>query len=130
MGLLIFGDDGLQTTQSFSGTFELAGNPRAGELNMFNPLGSQVAQIRWSPAGAWLHQGNQITPSDSLPTLIQRTLGTDIPIDALFAWLQGQPHAIAGWQVDLSQHAQGRVTARRTHPTPQAQLRLVLDSYR
>lgn len=127
MGLLVYSADGLQTEQSFSGSFELHGTANAGELQMFSPLGSQVAHIRWSPAGAWLQQGDRITPSNSLPALVQRTLGTDIPIPALFAWLQGQAFNTPGWQVDLAQHAQGRITARRTHPEPQAQLRVVLQ---
>lgn len=127
MGLLVFGADGVQTEHSFSGSFELRGSASAGELNMFSPLGSQVAQIRWSPAGAWLQQGARLTPSESLPALVQRSLGTDIPIPSLFAWLQGQTPTTPGWQVDLAQYPQGRITARRTSPEPQAQLRVVLQ---
>ena len=126
MGLLVLGAEGTQTEQSFSGAFELQGTPQAGELHMFNPLGSKVAHIRWSPEGAWLQQGERLTPSDSLPALVQRTLGTDIPIPALFAWLQGQQSPTPGWQVDLSQYPQ-RITAHRHHPAPQAQLRVVLQ---
>jgi len=33
----------------------------------------------------------------------------------------------AGWRADLSQHANGRITARRTEPPPQAELRLVFE---
>ena len=33
----------------------------------------------------------------------------------------------AGWQVDVSQHARGRISAQRLHPQPQAQLKIILQ---
>ena len=127
MGLQILQADGHNSAQSFSASFELRGTPVQGQLDVFNPLGSQVAQLSWQPGMAWLRQGETVTPSDSLPSLVRRSLGTEVPIAAMFAWLQGQPAAADGWTVDLQQYPQGRITARRTHPEPQAQLRLVLQ---
>jgi len=52
-------------------------------------------------------------------------LGTAVPADALFAWLDGQPVALDGWQVDLSQRSAGRIIAHRVFP--EAELRLILE---
>lgn len=112
---------------SFSASFELQGSPQAGSLQLFTPLGSSVARITWSPQGARLEQGSDTRSSTSLDELVRDTLGTAIPIPALFAWLQGQPQNAEGWSVDLSRHAEGRIAATRHHPTPQASLRLILD---
>ena len=113
--------------QSFSASFQLFGAPNAGQLDVFNPLGSQIAQLQWQPGQASLQQGSQITYSDSLDELVQRSLGTALPVPALFGWLQGQPVTAAGWSVDLSRHASGRITAQRTDPLPQATLRIMLQ---
>ena len=64
---------------------------------------------------------------ESLDALVQQAVGTDIPVAALFAWLAGTPMSTTGWTADLTQHAQGRITARRTSPLPGAELRLILD---
>ncbi len=94
----------------------------------FQPPGRQLALLHWSPHGAWLRQGSEETASDSLPALIERSLGTAVPIEAFFAWLQGRPLQAQGWHADLGQHAQGRISARRTDPLPQAQLKIILQS--
>lgn len=41
----------------------------------------------------------------SLDLLINKLLGTGLPVTALFAWLGGQARDSDGWQVDLSQKA-------------------------
>jgi outer membrane lipoprotein LolB len=63
----------------------------------------------------------------SLDALIQQAVGAEIPVAALFAWLAGDNMSVAGWSADLSQLANGRVTARRTEPAPVTELRLVLE---
>lgn len=113
--------------QSFSAAFELQGTPASGSLQLFTPLGSSVARITWQPGSAVLEQSGQQRTSDSLEALVRETLGTDIPVPALFAWLQGQPQDVPGWQVDVSRHADGRISAVRHEPQPQAHLRVVLD---
>ncbi|MEG2049061.1 MAG: lipoprotein insertase outer membrane protein LolB, partial [Comamonas sp.] len=55
--------------QSFSASFELQGRPEQGTLLVFNPLGSVIARLQWTPAGATLQQGERITESESLPEL-------------------------------------------------------------
>jgi outer membrane lipoprotein LolB len=64
---------------------------------------------------------------ESLDALIQQAVGTDVPVAALFAWLSGTQMTADGWTADLTQHAQGRITARRTSPLPGAELRLIFD---
>jgi outer membrane lipoprotein LolB len=59
--------------------------------------------------------------------LITQTLGTDIPVTALFAWLAGDTLQVEGWTADLSERANGRITARRVQPEPQAELRLIIE---
>lgn len=113
--------------QSFSASFELRGSPQAGSLQLFTPLGSSVALISWQPGSALLQQGTTQRTSASLDELVRDTLGTQIPVPALFAWLQGQNQAVDGWSVDLERYADGRIAATRHSPTPAASLRLILD---
>ena len=113
--------------QSFSADFELQGQPESGTLLVFNPLGSIMARLQWTRAGATLQQGDQITQSDSLPELITRMTGSEIPVTALFDWLQGKNTAVTGWQTDLSRINDGRLRADRISPPPEASLRIVLD---
>lgn len=120
-------NDPLSADKTFSAAFYLQGSPQSGSLDIFSPLGSQIAQLQWQPGTALLIQGSQHTYSESLPSLLHQILGTELPIQALFSWLNGNPANAAGWQVDLSRRAQGRITAHRMSPAPQATLRLVLQ---
>ena len=113
--------------QSFSAGFELQGRPEQGTLLVFNPLGSIIARLQWTPAGATLQQGERITESQSLSELISLMTGSDIPVAALFDWLQGKNTEVSGWKTDLSNLAQGRLRADRFSPAPEASLRIVLD---
>lgn len=113
--------------QSYSATFELGGTPQAGELLLFSPLGSTLASIRWSPAGAQLQQGERITRRADLDSLAAELTGAALPVFALFDWLRGKPSAASGWEADLRRHADGRVSARRLHPAPAAELKLVFE---
>lgn len=113
--------------QSFSAGFELQGRPESGTLLIFNPLGSIIARLQWTPAGAMLQQDEQITTSKSLSELITRLTGNDIPVAALFDWLQGRNTQVTGWQTDLSSVSEGRLRADRSNPPPEASLRIVLD---
>ncbi len=125
MGLQVH--DPMAQEQSFSASFQLQGAPEQGQLDVFNPFGSQIARLQWTPGHAALQQGEHVRHSDSLQELLRLSLGTELPVQALFSWLQGQPMTAQGWQVDLSRHAQGRITAQRISPPPQATLRVVLQ---
>lgn len=113
--------------QYVAGGFELTGTPQAGELTLFTPLGTTAAALSWSAQAAILRDAGSIRHFESLDALISQTFGTEIPVVALFAWLAGDTMTVAGWRVDLSQYAGGRITARRTLPAPMAELRLVLE---
>jgi outer membrane lipoprotein LolB len=113
--------------QSFSAGFDLRGHPRAGELQLSSPLGNTLATVVWSRAGAVLQQGEQVTRRASLDELTTELGGTALPVAALFDWLQGRPTDSNGWQADLTQHAQGRITARRLQPAPSAELRIIFQ---
>lgn len=114
--------------QSFSAAFELQGSPSQGELQFFTPLGSTAAALHWSSTGAVLQARGETREFSDLAQLITSLMGTDVPVAALFAWLDGQAQVADGWQVDLSQRAQGKIQARRTSPAPVAELRVLLDN--
>ncbi len=114
--------------QSFSAGFELQGKPERGELTLTSPLGNVLSVLRWSPGDAQLDSGNQnIQRFDSVDALMARATGAAVPLNALFAWLQGDNANVNGWLADLSRHGEGRISAKRTQPAPKADLRVVLD---
>ena len=113
--------------QAFSAGFDLTGTPLAGELILYTPLGGIAATLTWTPQTALMRTTDDVLSFNSLTDLIRQAIGTDIPVDALFAWLEGEDFISAGWHADLSQHGSGRITARRLTPLPTAELRLVLE---
>ena len=112
------------TPQSLSAGFELRGDARTGELALSSPLGQVLAMADWGPEGARLRQGGSERRYASVDEMTTALTGTPLPLAALFAWLQGRTDTPAGWDVDLSGHAAGRVLARRLAPPPTAELRL------
>jgi len=116
-----------QPPQAFSALFDLQGRADAGELRLASPLGQTLATVRWSPRGAELQRGNDITRRGSLGELTAELTGAPLPIAALFDWLEGRATDADGWRADLSGRAQGRFVARREQPAPTAELRLVLQ---
>lgn len=114
--------------QSFSAGFELKGKPSLGELTLISPLGNVLGVLRWSPGKAELDSGNQkIQHFDSVDALMAQATGAAVPLTALFAWLQGDKANVSGWSADLSRRSEGRISAKRAQPAPQADLRVVLD---
>nr|WP_255429175.1 lipoprotein insertase outer membrane protein LolB [Ramlibacter albus] len=116
-----------QQSQSFSASFELQGNAREGELSLSAPIGGTVAQLAWNDKSATLRQGGQTREFHSLDELAAQATGTPLPIAALFDWLRGVNTPAPGWEVDLSQLAEGRLRARRSDPPPAADLRVALE---
>ena len=112
---------------SFFANFELSGQAPAGELLLSSPLGTTLAQLRWTPQLALLRSNGQTRAFDSLEALATEATGTPIPIAALFEWLQGRPAPADGWQADLSPLDAGRLVARRSQPAPAAELRLIIE---
>jgi outer membrane lipoprotein LolB len=113
--------------QTWHAGFELQGSALEGELVLLSPLGQALVRLNWSPTGALFEQGSKQFREPTLQALGDR-LGTAIPpIAAMFEWLAGRATAVAGWQVDLSRHGQGRLLAERLSPAPAARLAIVLD---
>ncbi|HCY16899.1 MAG TPA: hypothetical protein DHV21_13135 [Curvibacter sp.] len=113
--------------QSFFAGFELSGHAGQGELRLFSPLGTTLADLHWSPQSATLSNNGETRQFESLDALATQATGTAIPIAALFQWLAGVQTGADGWSADLSQLDDGRLTARRTQPEPSAELRLILE---
>lgn len=113
--------------QAFSALFDLRGSADTGELQLTSALGQTLATVRWSAQGAELQRGNHTTRRDSLDALTTELSGAPLPVLAMFDWLAGRDAPASGWRVDLSQHASGRLVARREQPQPSAELRLVFE---
>ena len=113
--------------QAFFAGFELKGQADIGELTLISPLGSILGVMRWTPTEATLDQGGSIQRFATTNELLAQATGAAVPISALFDWLGGKNTTAPGWTADLSQRVNGRITAQRTEPSPQANLRIVLD---
>jgi outer membrane lipoprotein LolB len=116
-----------QPSQSFSAGFELRGRADAGELTLYNPLGGTMAALRWGPGSATLRTGDRVRQFESIDALVAGATGTALPVGSLFDWLAGNNTPVEGWQADLSQVAEGRLSARRVAPAPVAELRVALE---
>lgn len=112
---------------SFSSSFELQGNAQAGQLAFTNPLGTILARIAWTPDAATLQTISSPQTFESLDALTLYAVGAELPVTHLFDWLQGQATPSPGWQVDLSSQPQGRLSAHRSTPRPEVDLRIVLE---
>ena len=112
---------------SFSASFELRGNANTGELSLYSPLGGTLGVLRWEPGKAALQSGSRTTEYGSVEELMAQVAGASVPIAALFDWLRGVDTPVPGWQANLSQLAQGRISAKRYEPPPEADLRVVLE---
>ena len=114
--------------QSFSASFELSGQPERGALTLISPLGNVLGVLHWVPGEAVLNTGNgKLQRFPSVESFLAQNTGAAVPMTALFSWLQGDNTPVPGWTADLSRHGEGRIAARRDQPTPQADLRVVLD---
>jgi len=137
--------------RSMSGEFELSGNASSGQLVLTSPIGTTIARARWSDP-----IGMQGTPSKieleadggtrryaTLEDMMQRAIGDQLPLAAMFDWLDGRPWPAApvergadgrsfdqlGWHVDLSQLADNRlIDAQRPRPRPVLHVRVKLDA--
>ncbi len=116
-----------ETPQHFSAAFELAGAAEAGEIRLISPLGQLIGLARWSAQGAELMRGNERQIYPNMHELTLALTGTALPLTPLFQWLRGHPVELEGWQADLSRLTDGRLSARRVHPLPPVQLRIVLQ---
>jgi outer membrane lipoprotein LolB len=113
--------------QAFSAAFELTGNQQAGELTLYGPLGTTAASMAWSPQSAFMRANGEVRYFGSLNELIKEAVGTELPVNALFAWVAGEGKVASGWRADLSDYPRGRIKASRQEPAPAAELNLILN---
>jgi len=141
---------GSQSGRAVSAAFDLRGDSSAGTLGLSTPLGSLIAQARWSAAEVVLTTPRETRRFASLDELTREALGESVPIEAWFDWLRGRPWPEApsapldaapnapsgpsatgfrqlGWRVDLSQFPAGAIDATREAPAPVVTVRLRLD---
>lgn len=112
--------------QSTTAIFELRGMPQEGTLWLGTPLGTQMAEIRWSAANAVLQQAQETRIFPSLDKLLLEALGSPFPVRALFQWLEGRSTPdLTDWEADLSALPQGKLTASKAGPA-QISLRILL----
>ena len=137
--------------RSMSGQFELSGNASSGQLILTSPIGTTVARARWSdptgtqgePSKIELEADGGTTYYATLEEMMQRAIGDQLPLPAMFDWLSGHPWPAApvqrsadggsfdqlGWHVDLSQLAGNQlIDAQRPLPPPVLHVRVKLDA--
>jgi outer membrane lipoprotein LolB len=131
------------SSKAFSAAFDLRGDPSVGTLALSTPLGSTLAEARWSPAEVVLATPQGTRRFANLDELTRDALGESVPIEAWFDWLRGRPwpgapsepapelrqgFAQLGWRVDLGSFAaDGMLNATRTAPPPTVTVRIRLD---
>lgn len=114
--------------QSFITSFDLTGGWPEGTLNIYNPLGMQMARVEWTANSARLRQGSQVREAASLESLVYQLTGTRLPTAALVDWLGGKPTPAEGWNVDVSEWHLRRLVLERVQPAPRTVLRIAFES--
>jgi outer membrane lipoprotein LolB len=140
-----------QPARSMSGQFELSGSASSGQLVLTSPIGTTIARARWSdpvgtqgtPSKIELEADGGTTHYATLEDMMQHAIGDQLPLAAMFDWLDGRPFPDApvrrgadgssfdqlGWHVDLSQLAGNRlIDAQRPQPAPVLHVRVKLDA--
>ena len=128
--------------RSLSAAFELQGNAQNGSLNLATPLGTVLAQARWSPRQVVLVTPQGESNFTDLDALTREVLGETVPLVALFDWLRGRPWSGAasralvpasepgfqqlGWAVSLARFDEAWIAAQRDQ-APAVTMRAKLD---
>ena len=128
------------SARALNAAFELQGDAHTGRFNLVSPLGTLLAQARWSPDHVSLATPSGAQDFADLDALTREVLGEPIPIAAMFDWLRGQPWPGAassalgmppgfeqlGWTVDLARFDDALIDARRER-APAVTVRIKLD---
>ena len=123
-----------------SAGFELQGDADIGRLSLTTPLGTTLAQARWTPGSVVLTTAQGQSQFADLDALTRQVLGQSVPVAALFDWLRGRPWPGAastddrdaaqfeqlGWVVSLAHFDDALVVARRER-APSVTVRAKLD---
>lgn len=125
---------GKQGSEGQSFTFYLQSGTQSGELDLMTPLGTQLAQVTWSPSGTRIESAQGSQQYASLNALSEQLLGEDVPLQALPHWLQGLPSPTlstaviladhtgfeqAGWTIDAHGLPEGKLQATRAQTDAQ-----------
>lgn len=129
--------------RNMTAAFDLEGDAERGSLSLATPLGTRIAQARWSPQHVVLVTSKGETAYADLDALTRELVGEALPVAAFFDWLRGRPwpgapsEALApaqgtgfsqlGWQVLLAGADRGAIVARRDAP-PAVTVRALIDS--
>lgn len=129
--------------RSLAAAFDLDGDANQGSLSLATPLGTRIAQARWSPQAVVLATADGETAYPDLDALTRQLAGEPLPVAALFDWLRGKPwpgapsselppaqgagFAQLGWQVLLAGFDRGAIVARRDAP-PAVTIRAMIDA--
>lgn len=129
--------------RTLSAAFDLEGDAEHGSLSLATPLGTRIAQARWSPQNIVLVTPDGESTYPDTDALTRHLAGEPLPLAALFDWLRGRPWPGApstalppaqgagfsqlGWQVLLAGQDRGAIVARRDAP-PAITVRAMIDS--
>lgn len=118
-----------QAAEGQSFTFYLQSTSKTGQLDLMTPLGTQLAQVNWSPQGTRIDSSEGTQQFASLKDMSEQLLGEDVPLQALPHWLQGMPSPDlpaatvsadhtgfdqAGWTIDAHGLPNGKLQATRS----------------
>lgn len=114
--------------EQFSANFTLQGSSQLGELTIYTPIGTTLAEANWDTNGATLSEGSQKQYFASMDALTRHVTGASLPLPALMTWLNNDGDLISGWEIRSENLSSGRrLFARRVNPLPQLQLTLILN---
>lgn len=113
--------------QRINADFFLEGNARRGSLTLSSPLGMRIARLQWNAKTATIESADQTRSFESLDAMTADSLGSALPMTALFEWLHGRTANAPGWELQTQDMLQGRIRAHSVDRTPAVQIDLVLE---
>lgn len=115
--------------RSVSALFDLQSQGDSGELDLSTPLGTLIGKVQWGPQQVSLLTQQGLRQYPSLGALSEDLWGENIPLQAMFDWLNGRPWSGTpatplpgppgtgftqlGWRIQLDQWPQGIIQAQR-----------------
>lgn len=113
--------------QAFSADFALLGSVMQGSLELSSVLGTRLATLRWDANSATLQTPTELLRFTSVDAMVAHSMGTPLPLAAVFGWLRGEAASATGWEVDLQDLPAGRLRAWRLAPDAAAEIRIILE---
>ncbi|NBS72600.1 MAG: hypothetical protein EBT78_02430 [Betaproteobacteria bacterium] len=130
--LLIQGRLSLQIDSSPSqvlfAPFEMRGSASKGQIDIYSPLGSILAQAMWDSEQAVLINGQRRQVFANMNDLEQKLLGTPISLPEVIQFYQSKSitPVLKGWVV--KRETPERLVLDRNEPLPHIQLKIQIDS--